>query len=263
MDPQPDEIPFSKYAAVYDLIYQDKDYAAEAAFVSELIRRNVTRSAHAPKVIDLACGTGRHVIELSRLGFDVEGSDISAGMVGVARETVAALRLPISFHNQPFQTADSIPGRFDVALAMFASVGYLTSWNDFARAITSVRRLLVPGGLFLFDVWNGLAVMRDYSPTRTKRVRGNGLQVERVSRTTLNEIAQIAQISFDFTVTSDESGVTSFSETHAVRYYFPRELTDILSALNFSVIACCPFLEPDRDLLATDWNMTLVARCNP
>ncbi|MGH9810959.1 MAG: hypothetical protein ACRD9W_27565, partial [Terriglobia bacterium] len=53
-------LPFSEYAAIYDLIYRDKDYAAEAEFVTSLISRFAPGVPSSIRLLDLACGTGRH-----------------------------------------------------------------------------------------------------------------------------------------------------------------------------------------------------------
>lgn len=256
-------LPFGEYAAVYDLIYQDKDYAAEADFIVGLISRFAGGEAAPTAVIDLACGTGRHALELARRGFTVAGSDISGDMVEMAKRSAAQHRLPVQFYHHSFQTAGVIDRKFDVALAMFASLGYLTTWEEFAAACSGVRRLLASRGLFIFDVWNGDAVVRDFSPQRTKRASGAGLSVERTSRTTLDQARQVADVHFDFAVTRQNGSVSRFSERHLVRFFFPSELSERLSALGFTVLLRCPFMAPESELTGKDWNMTFVARCQP
>ena len=74
--------PFETTHRVYDLIYRDKDYAAEAAQLAFLLR------AHAPgatDLLELGCGSGRHALCLSELGYHVTGVDRSQGMLELAR----------------------------------------------------------------------------------------------------------------------------------------------------------------------------------
>lgn len=251
--------PFGEYAAVYDLLYQDKDYPAEAAYVAELLRRHAPRR-DPMRVVDLACGTGRHAMELAARGYAVEASDISADMIGIARRAAEARGLGIRFHHQPLQTAAAIGGPFEAALAMFASLGYLTGRDELAAAFGNVRRLLAPEGIFVFDVWNGPAVLRDFSAHRIKRMSGNGLSVERVSRTSIDEPGQIADVRFEFKVTGPDGAVSEFGEHHRVRFFFPRELEALLQASGFAVAASCPFMRPNEALGEKDWNMTFIAR---
>jgi SAM-dependent methyltransferase len=255
-----DAIPFGEYSAIYDLIYADKNYPGEARYVAELIERFSARKGASATVIDLACGTGRHAFELASLGYAIEGSDISAGMIGVARAQAAARALPVRFHNHSFQTADAIEGQFDVALALFASLGYLTHFDDFSLALANVRKRLVPGGIFIFDLWNGAAVLPGYSAHKVRKVGDAQRQVERISRTAVDAIAQQARVEFEFKVAYADGTARHFSEEHRVRFYFAQEMSDLLPALGFEVLLRCPFLSPGRPLGADDWNMTFVAR---
>jgi len=253
-------IPFGLYAEVYDLIYHDKDYSAEARFIADLIRGFAREPGSRPHVLDLACGTGRHAIELAALGFDVAGSDISASMLDVARNAARASGQSIPFYQESFQSSGRIDGQFDAVLAMFASLGYLLDPAELTLALEGIRKLLVPGGLFIFDVWNGLAVLRDFSPVRVKRAKGGATEVIRISRTSLDEIQQVAHVEFEFVVLRNGVETVQFSEEHHVRFFFPREIGEILSRSGFALAAQCPFLEPSRALGPRDWNATFVAR---
>src|SRR5438445_13789164 len=85
-------ITFSEYAKYYDLLYADKDYAAETAFVREVIRRHMPSAC---SVLDLGCGSARHAIELVRNGFTVTGVDFSAHMIAIGHKH--AEKLPRAF----------------------------------------------------------------------------------------------------------------------------------------------------------------------
>ena len=76
------------YSAYYDLFYADKDYAAEAAFVRDVIRRH---RPNASSVIEFGCGSARHAVEFARAGFTVTGFDRSAAMVERGQSRIAAL----------------------------------------------------------------------------------------------------------------------------------------------------------------------------
>ena len=84
--------------------------------------------------------------------------------------------------------------------------------------------------------------------------------MERVSRTTLDEVAQQATVNFEFKVEYADGAVKHFSEGHHVRFYFPQEMADLLMALGFEVLLRCPFLHPEKALTSGDWNMTYVVR---
>lgn len=253
-------IPFKDYAPYYDLLYRDKDYSGEAQFVTRLLERFLGQPAERTSLLDLACGTGRHACELAQMGFRVEGSDISSDMVTVARESAARLALPICFYNESFQSCDRIGQTYDTVIAMFSAINYLTSYQDLARSLKNIRYLLREGGMFCFDFWNGNAVLKNYSPVRVRRVENGEDVVIRTSHTTLNQISQIATIVFDFMLIRSGRVLAEFSETHYVRYFFPQEMMDALSANGFDVVCRCPFLFENNEIAAEDWNLTYVAK---
>lgn len=74
---------FQDYAYYYNAFYQDKDYAAESCQVDTLLKRY---GSDIRKIINYRCGTGRHDIELSKLGYDCTGIDMSPLMIDIARE---------------------------------------------------------------------------------------------------------------------------------------------------------------------------------
>jgi len=74
---------YSKAARYYDKLYSGKDYAGEVARLRALIAE--TASSQPQSVLDLACGTGRH-IELLKKHFRVQGLDICPELLDIARE---------------------------------------------------------------------------------------------------------------------------------------------------------------------------------
>jgi hypothetical protein len=119
---------------------------------------------------------------------------------------------------------------------------------------------LRPGGIFVFDIWNGNAVLDHHSPVRVRDVEIDGRRVHRVSTTDLDRLRNIAAVHFDVSVTEGNRIVSQFTEDHVLRYYFPQEMRDALERTGFELIHWCPFLEPNRQLDALDWNITFVAK---
>ena len=74
---------FDASAEYYDLIYGSfKDYPREAAQIAGLLRQNMP---HCRTVLDVACGSGEHARLLTEAGFAVDGVDLSAEFVEIAR----------------------------------------------------------------------------------------------------------------------------------------------------------------------------------
>ena len=136
---------FDRTAHLYDLLYSFKDYEAESATLVELIR---SRHAEATSLLDVACGTGRH-LELLRASFpDVAGVDIEPGLLEVART-----RLPnVPLINADMRTFD-LGRTFDAVTCLFSSIGYLVDLDDLSAAVARMAAHLAPGGVLVVDGW--------------------------------------------------------------------------------------------------------------
>jgi len=250
---------FDEYAEYYDIVYQDKNYVSEASFISGLIRNYCNRKGLI-RVLDLACGTGLHAIELAKMGHKVDASDISAKMIKAARENARLKNLKITFHQESFQTADRINKKFDVVISMFSAINYLTSCKDMLRSLENIHGLLESGGIFIFDFWNGNAVIDDFAPVRVKRMNKGTKSVLRYSENAIDRLTQIVNVKFNFMLFNKDKIVGEFSENHICRYFFIREMEDLLEMSGFKVISRCPFMSPGKEISCNDWNVTYVVR---
>jgi SAM-dependent methyltransferase len=133
---------YERFAEIYDTAYHFIDYGQSAARVVNLIR---ARNLQARTLLDVACGTGRH-LELFARDFNVEGLDLSPSMV--ARSTA---RLPgVRVHQADMADFD-LSRRYDVVCCLFRSIGYLGTAARLERAIAAMAKHLAPDGLLLIE----------------------------------------------------------------------------------------------------------------
>tara|TARA_S200000501_G_scaffold25034_1_gene21621 strand:- start:1273 stop:2049 length:777 start_codon:yes stop_codon:yes gene_type:complete len=249
---------FSKYAPFYDLLYEDKDYKAEAQFIVDLIKD--FKGDKKLTLLDAGCGTGIHAIELSKFGYKLEGSDISNEMIEIAREKVKKTNFPVKFHNESFQTLNNIKGSFDVILCMFSSINYLTNLEDLDIFFRNVFSLLKKDGIFIFDFWNGEAVEKEFSKVRTKSAGNKSMKIERKSETSIDTKTQEVFLKFYFDLFEEDSLIDSFVENHHLRYFFIQEMKSILSKNNLNLLFSCPFMERESKIYGDTWNISFVAK---
>jgi SAM-dependent methyltransferase len=135
---------FSESAAWYDSFYEAKEYPREARLVTALIRRH---RPGARTLLDVACGTGRHLEHLRR-DFDCEGLDLDEGLLNVARR-----RLPELHLTRADMTSFELGRRFDAVTCLFSSVGYLATVERLHAAVRTMARHLEPGGVLVVEPW--------------------------------------------------------------------------------------------------------------
>jgi dTDP-3-amino-3,6-dideoxy-alpha-D-glucopyranose N,N-dimethyltransferase/dTDP-3-amino-3,4,6-trideoxy-alpha-D-glucopyranose N,N-dimethyltransferase/N-methyltransferase len=138
---------YGKSAEIYDLLYVGagiKNYPAEAAELHRIIEE---ACPSARTLLDVACGTGLHLVELQRW-FDVEGVDASQSMLDVA-----ARRLPGVPLNLGDMRTLHLGRRFDAVTCLFSSIGYVTDGSELQRTIERLGAHVAPGGVLIVDGW--------------------------------------------------------------------------------------------------------------
>lgn len=152
----PEEIPQDWYATAFD------GASAEMAWTerteSEVNRAlNMLRPRGGERILDLACGSGRHAIELARRGFEVVGADISAELIEIAnRDAAAEPDLQVTFTRADLRELP-FEAEFDLVLNLNdGAIGYLESDEENLRTFELISRALRPGGRNLVQLPNVL-----------------------------------------------------------------------------------------------------------
>jgi SAM-dependent methyltransferase len=243
---------FSKeYADVYDSLYQEKDYGKECDYIEALLHGYHCRPN---TILDLGCGTGSHALILAGRGYEVTGVDRSGAMLEIARKRAAAAGLKIAFREGDM-TSLSLHEKYDAVVSLFSVMGFHTTDDALAAALRTVRNALVPGGMFVFDCWNGYAVMQDRPAACLKEVAaGDGARILRLSLPEIDIMNQVVHVKMRlWHIRGNE--FTETSESQSVRFFYPREIRTFLVAAGFRHIDIYPFLSLDGALTTKDWSM--------
>lgn len=247
---------FAQYALCYDLLYQNKPYAAEVDYLETLFRRH--GKGPVESVYDIAAGTGAHLTLLAKRGYSCAGSDLSENMIGVAKKKAAEAGLAIDYRVAPMQQGAKV-GQFDAVICMFSAIDYLADRESLVATFENVRQNLKPGGLFVFDFWNGIEASRNFSPVTVKECHAGRDWLLRVGRSTHDVARQTILVQFEMFLFNESALVSRFTEDHPMRYWYPREMEENLAYAGFRVLSTCPFLEPEKALRPNDWNVGVVA----
>jgi len=247
-----------RYAQLYDLFYADKPYADEAAFVHELIREFSSAPAH--DVLELACGTGRHAVELEKFGYSVTATDRSPDMLQVARRRAAKNGSKIRFVPTDMQELDLPKKDWDAAMCLFDSIGYLKSDAAVTNALTAIRNHLRPNGLFIFEFWHAPAMLNEYSATRVRRWKLDQVEVIRTSETTLDRDNCLANVNYTVNELGNDGTSRTFRESHINRFFSVDEMRTLLCTANFEAVRFFAGFKKSDPISEKTWHIVAVAR---
>lgn len=137
-----------------DGLYDDADLYDLVSPRDRMMERFYVEAAGGPgqRVLELACGSGRFTVPLAASGALVVGGDLSETMLARARSAAADRGVSADFLQLDMR--DFVLGRhFDAIVIAANSLLHLHSRADFARAFSTIRQHLAPGGRLAFDIF--------------------------------------------------------------------------------------------------------------
>jgi SAM-dependent methyltransferase len=176
-------------------------------------------------VLDVCCGSGRHLAGLAALGYEVAGIERDPAVAKAAREAVPGAQIADGDANR---LAELVGGPFGGVVSMWQSFGYGTAAEN-AALLRAMASLLEPGGRLLLDVYN-----RAFFETRT-----GTRAIEREGRT----IREQTELDGDRLTTSLDYG-SGIEDVFSWQLFTPGELAEVArSAGLVPVLACADFDE--------------------
>jgi SAM-dependent methyltransferase len=254
-------IPFGEaYAQTYDDVYRAKDYTAECDLLERVWREY--SAVPVGTVLDLGCGTGAHALALAERGHEVVGVDRSPDML--ARAGAKAKASDNAKGTASFVLGDireiRLERTFDAVAILFAVLGYQTTNDDVRAALRTAREHLSPGGMLVFDVWYGPAVLHQRPAQRISVVDTPKGRLLRVTGATLDVSRHLSRVAYRLWELEGDRVVAETQEEHVMRFFFPLELELLLDVCGFDLLRLGAFPEIDADPDETTWNVAAVAR---
>lgn len=217
---------FSKSARYYDEIYAsvDKDYSAETGKVHKIIQK--LKQTEGNSLLDVACGTGAHAGFLSRF-YKVEGLDLDPKMLAVARKKYPMIR----FH-QGDMTKFDLHRQFDVIVCLFSSVGYVKTKPRLDKAIRTMSRHLLPGGILLVEPW---FTPKQWHPGRVSVTQVNKPDLQIVRMSLSGRRGKISLVEFQYLVGTPK-GIEHYIEIHELGLFTHAEHMSAFRSAGLMVI---------------------------
>lgn len=150
----------------YHLLYRDRDQQEAEHFIDKLLEHLHPKPSY--RLLDLACGKGRHAVYLSQQGYDVTGVDLSPQSIAYAQQ-FAHEHLHFHVHDM----REPLPyGPFDFIFNLFTSFGYFQNETENVVALRSAVAALKPGGKLVIDFMNTERTVRELVALEEKTVEG-------------------------------------------------------------------------------------------
>jgi SAM-dependent methyltransferase len=207
----------------YHLLYKNRDNTEAEIFINNLIQY-LSPEPNA-LFLDLACGKGRHSVQLNKSGLNVVGADYSKNSINYARQFQNE-RLTFLEHDmrEPFNT------KFDYILNLFTSFGYFNSKAEHITTLQNVYNGLKDvnekdRGIFVLDFLNSRHCIKSLIPSQT--IESEGVSFEITRRQEQNKIIK------DIKVT-DHENVLHFSES--VMAFSKSELISMCNEVGFELV---------------------------
>ncbi len=238
------EIYTEEYTRLYDSMYKEKNYEKECDFIEEIfkwfINNKMIRS-----ILDFGCGTGTHLAILKKRGYQVFGVDQSEFMVLEAKKKGLNVRVG-DFSKMKFNQL------FDSCISMFDAMSYVVSISELYEVMFKVKSILQKGSPFIFQFWNGPAVLSQKPEFRKTEFKDFVKIVSPHLRPEKNLC--------DVHTTVIKNDGTKIEEVHSVRYFFPDEIKKYLTDIGFGCEAICPLFKPYDSTSEKHWSVVAIAK---
>lgn len=156
----------------YHILYKDRNYREAQIFMD-----NLTQYLNLPaksKVLDLACGKGRHAIYLNQLGYDVVGADLSENSIEEAKKNENdGLRFVVHDMRESFDE------KFEAIFNLFTSFGYFENESDNLKTLEAIKNSLSAYGFAVIDFMNVNQVINNLVADEVKTVEEIDFHIKR------------------------------------------------------------------------------------
>lgn len=159
----------------YKLLYRHRDRKEAELFLRKLLKH--LKLDKGSRILDVACGNGRHSLYLSDQGYKVTGMDIVPENIETARRGTQGrenVRFLVHDMRQPFPVAD-----FDLVLNLFTSFGYFDSPEDNLQTVGNFAQAMKANGCLVIDFLNCHKVASHLRQSEEKEVKGIHFRIKR------------------------------------------------------------------------------------
>jgi SAM-dependent methyltransferase len=237
------------YSEIYDLLHADKAYDTEVKFIYDIY----DRYAEIPllKILDIGCGTGNHLEHFANESISILGVDPSKEMIAIARKKkLKNVRFMIGNISQL-----SIIESYEMAISLFNVVNHINNLSQLKQFFRAIYYRVKPGGVFVFDCFNGIAAIRDAPQDREieKEIKGKFIKITTKCDNDLfnSEFTMYNKMEVD-----NKEIEYSLKQT----LWQPKILKDLLSDIGFDVCSVYKAFDIEQTANLDDYKIVFVSK---
>jgi len=148
----------------YHILYKNRDIKEAQQFIDNLVAHLQLKKGS--KLIDVACGKGRHATYFNKLGFDVVGVDLSGNSITTAKQNE---NKKLQFFKHDMRNTFKA-NSFNVVTNLFTSFGYFEEMKDEQKAINAMTENLKSDGILIIDFMNVKKVISHLVNSEQKKI---------------------------------------------------------------------------------------------
>lgn len=243
------------YSRYYNLLYKDKDYNGEVDYITEIVKRY--GKPETKELLDIGCGTGKHLKLFRDKGFSIAGVDLSESMI-----TEAKLYLDQADNLYCGRASEfSLNKKFDVIVSIFHVMSYQTENSEIQKVFENVYNHLNDGGLFIFDFWYGPAVLTDPPVVKIKRLEDDAIRVTRITEPVMHANTNTIDVNFEVLIEDKGSGkIQVVKEMHEMRYLFLPEIKEYISDSGLKFIDAFEWMSSEKLSFKSWYGVVVIKR---
>ncbi|MGL5507043.1 MAG: class I SAM-dependent DNA methyltransferase [Paraclostridium sp.] len=221
---------YKEFAFVYDELMNDVDYNKWVEYIEKLIEKE---DAQVKNILELACGTGNITIPLAKKEYDIAAIDISAEMLGVAKEKAEKQGIELVLLQQDIAELEFDVTGLDCVLCACDGFNYITYDDDLLNVFDKSYELLKKDGVFIFDI---------SSYYKLANILGGNIfgenreDVAYLWKNYFDDEENLLEMELAFFIKDKDDKFNRFEEVHQQRAYTEEEIVELLQEAGFESI---------------------------
>lgn len=243
-----------KYHDYYDsLNIGKKDYKAEVERLQSICSLNGI--SQIDNILEIGSGTGNHTEYLCEIANKVVACDTDQEMIDIAIKKLSATN--VSFFDDLSKIEDN---NFNLCVMMWHVLNYFQDISTINHIFSNVHNRLLPNSLFIFDAWNGIAVIRDIPKTVKNEIETDDVKIVHELNSSTSLMDQRTIVLNKIAVYKNGKLTDNFSKEVYHYIWTPKIISELLKENGFELIKIAKVNDYSTLANEDDWKIVFIAR---